>query len=147
MSRLHACLFAIVSTIATGCGEQNLPTYPVEGTVLFADDSPVAGGMVELQSIDHQLNAVGQIDSQGKFRLTTFVQNDGAVAGRHKVVVIQFNIVEEYSQRHRHHSHSRPAVARKYAAYETSGLEIEVQPGMKNECRLVVEREADSTSH
>ncbi|MBL6704887.1 MAG: carboxypeptidase regulatory-like domain-containing protein [Planctomycetaceae bacterium] len=140
----YPCLLAIVSTITIGCGDENLPTYPVEGMVIFSDATPVRGGTIELQSVDHRINAVGQIDSQGKFQVTTFAKNDGAVAGRHKVVIIQFNIVEEYSQQHRHHAHSNSAVARKHASYDTSGLEIHVQANAKNDCRIVVEREPEA---
>lgn len=141
MSYCRLSLFAIITAILSGCGEGYLPTYPVEGTVVFSDDTPVRGGTVELQSVDRHINAVGQIDSQGRFRVTTFAQHDGAVAGRHKVVVIQFNIVEEYSQQHRHHTRSNSAVALKHASYETSGLELQIQADASNECRIVVERE------
>ncbi|MFN3190559.1 MAG: hypothetical protein ACE361_08550 [Aureliella sp.] len=117
-----------------GCSGK-LRTYPVEGKVQFEGGRPVVVGIVELQSIEHKINARGDINRDGTFTLTTFEPGDGAVAGKHKCVVLQM-VVAENLKRHRHSNIG--VVDRRYASYATSGLEIEISPdGPNNE--LVIE--------
>ena len=49
-----------------GCSNR-LPTYPVTGKVQFENGGPVVVGMVELQSIEHSVNARGDIQPDGTF--------------------------------------------------------------------------------
>src|SRR6476469_6411573 len=85
---------AVAVLLAAGCSAGS-GIYPVEGQVVYADGSPATelkGYMVEFQLIDGTLDgrpasATGEIDGEGKFRLTTRTAFDGAVAGRHKVIL------------------------------------------------------------
>ena len=62
--------------------------------------------------------AMGQIEKDGTFRLTTFVEGDGCVTGTHPVEVIVF---EQLSP-----TEKRWLVPKKYAQAATSGLTITV---------------------
>ncbi len=112
-----------------GCGNDRPPTYPVSGRVIFSDGSPVRTGFIELQSDEHSLNARGTIARDGSFRLTTFEPNDGAVAGSHRAVIVQFLAQENLPAIP--HDHGKP-VSLKHADYGTSGLTFEVDPSQRN---------------
>ncbi len=118
---------------ASGCSSQ-LQTYPVSGIVEFENGRPVVVGTVELLSVEHSINARGNIQPDGTFKLTTFTPNDGAVAGRHKCVVLQMVIGEDIKG---HSASTIGVVDRRYAAYESSGLEVEIKPE-QNDVKLVV---------
>ena len=64
---------------------------------------------------------------------------DGAVAGRHQAIVVQFLAID--SDPAIVHDHG-DAVDRKFAAYETSGLEFEIRETSDNELKVVVEKQA-----
>jgi len=108
ISRREACyrLFCralvvmfIVSLLATaGCGSGNPTTYPVRGQVTYPNGMPVTVGMVEFEpmpregvSLTERLNARGLIHPDGTYFLTTFKDGDGAVPGRHRVIVHEPN--------------------------------------------------------
>lgn len=81
--------FTLIGTI--GCGGEGLPTrVPVEGTVLYKQ-KPLAGATVSFQSKEAPRSASGITDAQGKFTLTMYEPNDGAMAGEHKITVIKLD--------------------------------------------------------
>jgi hypothetical protein len=81
-----ACALALLG----GCGGPGGPElYPVTGTVLY-DGQPVEGAVVSFRGEQALKLATGTTDSQGRFRLTTSKKGDGAVAGRHHVIVSKF---------------------------------------------------------
>ncbi len=59
---------------------------PVAGQVLI-DGQPLTTGFVRVIPVDAR-PAVGQIEKDGRFRLTTFDGEDGCVLGEHKVEII-----------------------------------------------------------
>ena len=124
---------------ALGCGSGNPPTYPVQGKVVFADGKPLTtGGIVLTESITGEhvhINARGAIDANGEFRLTTFNDDDGAVAGQHRVMVRAKRDSDDYIKRG---IIPRPVIDPRFENYETSGLEFTVQQG-KNEFTLEVQ--------
>jgi hypothetical protein len=114
-----------------GCGANR--TYPVEGKVLFKDGTPVTGGLVVFESVDQPtVCARGPIRADGSFRLGTFKTNDGAVPGRHRVLVTP---PMPNSQREA----MEPPIHPRFATYETSELEFTVEPG-KNTFTIEVDR-------
>lgn len=119
-----------------GCSSSQ-PTYPVRGKVEFADGAAVTFGSVELRAANQAMNARGSIRPDGSFELTTFETGDGAIAGKHQVIVIQL-LLNDRTTQHRHRP--RDLVDRKYADYRTSGLVVDVEPTTENRCKLVVER-------
>jgi hypothetical protein len=92
-----ACLrrATIVATLVAmaGCwGTGRPPTYPVTGTVQWKG-KPVEGARVVLvpQQPGGQA-AAGITDAQGRFRLTTFVEGDGALEGTYRVKVTRYDV-------------------------------------------------------
>ncbi len=82
-------LLAVVVAAVSGCGDSDrLSTYDVQGKVTFPDGSPLEGGQITFQSVEHGLSATGEIRSDGTFELTTYEPGDGAVAGLHRVAVM-----------------------------------------------------------
>jgi hypothetical protein len=78
-------------TTLVGCGDGNIDTYPVAGTVMV-DNKPADGAMVIFVPTSTAPEAqrkrpFGIADGQGKFSLTTFEQGDGAPAGQYKVLI------------------------------------------------------------
>src|SRR5437588_12477893 len=77
------CLFV-------GCNQGRPTAYTVEGTVTLRNGTLLPGGIIELQPVDTELKkfgAHGEVGPDGKFRLTTFREGDGAVAGEHRRVI------------------------------------------------------------
>ena len=79
----------VLLCLGTGCGSNadQQPTGRVEGKVVCQDQElktgtvmffPVAGGK----------HAVGMIGADGNYSLSTYETGDGAILGKHKVVVL-----------------------------------------------------------
>ena len=118
-----------------GCGESRVPIYPVSGTVVFDDGSPVRTGTVELASVDHKLTATGKIGDDGNFVLGTFTSNDGACAGNHRVIVMQM-IINDGTVNHTK-DHGKPFDPM-YASYGFSPLTATVTAQESNTLKLTV---------
>lgn len=135
-ARGGVCLVLLLLASAAGCSDGRLKTYPVHGRVLFPSGSPVHVGTVELKSRDHGVQARGSIDGEGKFKLSTYSDGDGAVAGVHDCVVVQFVMTEEMPD-------MKPSalgvVHPRFASYSTSGLTVEVKADPANDIKLEVE--------
>lgn len=127
-------LLSVSLSALVGCSNQ-LPTYPIKGRVQFENGGPVVTGIVEFQSVEHKLNARGNIQPDGAFELTTFEPADGAVAGRHKCVVMQMVVAENFAA---HRPSVIGVVDPRYGSYLTSGLEVEVSSESSNEPTLTV---------
>ena len=86
----YSCLAALVIT-SCGCGGGRLPTFPVTGQVVYADGTNLKyGGLVKFvcSDVTPPVTARGAFGEDGKFKLTTFSNGDGAIAGEHKVFLI-----------------------------------------------------------
>lgn len=132
--RLLVWLVPLLSTLALGCNSGRLKTYEVEGQVVFKDGSPVKVGIIETKAFGKPIQATGTINKDGSFRLSTYRENDGAIAGPHRVVVIQMIPVEDIPN---YRPSTMGVVHKKHASYNTSELTINVQTG-PNKIRLVV---------
>ena len=126
---------ALIATLS-GCGESRVPAYPTRGTVHFGDGELVKTGIIELESVEHGTTATGRILEDGTFILGTYTPNDGAVAGSHRVIVVQI-IVKDGTMKHMI-NHGR-AVPTKYASYDTSGIKTTVEPIENNQLKIVLE--------
>lgn len=87
-ARRLLALLALVA--AVGCGPSKPETHPVTGTVLYKG-APVEGATVTFSSASGEGSAVGRTDAQGKYSLTTFERNDGALVGEYKVRVLKYD--------------------------------------------------------
>jgi hypothetical protein len=121
----------LLPMLLTGCGEKTI--YPVRGQIVDRAGNPIAGlrgGAVEFESVDTKSSANGSVDEQGNFRLTTSSPGDGAHVGKQRVSISRPYFGPE-----------RPApfvIDPKYEKFETSGLEILVEP-KENVIQLKVE--------
>lgn len=72
---------------ALGCGGSAGKPVPVSG-VLLEEGKPLADARVTFNPVESGGRmAFGLTDSEGRFRLTTFRHNDGALPGRYKITV------------------------------------------------------------
>lgn len=86
---------AVLILTCTSCSRSanydSVPTFPVTGTVIV-DGKPVEGANVKLTPIDEigspdALTANGMTTGDGTFKLSTYVQGDGAPAGEYAVTI------------------------------------------------------------
>ena len=135
-STARIALTALISICCIGCSTR-LQTYPVAGKVQFKTGGVVHVGTVELKSVEHGLQARGEIGPDGDFTLTTFDDGDGAVAGKHKCVIVQFVMTEDVAS---HRPSMIGVIDRKYASYTTSDLLVTIDPNLEtNEILLEVD--------
>lgn len=81
-------LLGLLGVIAVGgCGGgPDVTLFPVTGSIKF-DSKPVADALVTFSPQSGGRPATGTTNSEGKFRLGTFSNNDGAMAGDYIVTV------------------------------------------------------------
>lgn len=83
-------LFPVLLVVASGCGDTGYPTAEVQGKAVF-DGTPVSGGTVTFTPVEADgaprdgKSAVGTLQANGVFVLTTYQNADGAIVGRHRV--------------------------------------------------------------
>jgi hypothetical protein len=82
----HFVLAIVAAGIVTAGCDDRPRRVPVAGLVLI-DGQPLTQGYVRVVPADGH-PATGEIDAQGRFRLTTIDEGDGCIAGTHPVVVI-----------------------------------------------------------
>ena len=87
-AQLLGAFSVILGAAIVGCGGgvETPETVPVSGTVMY-NGNPVPGATVSFMSDAAPRAATGITDSEGKFQLSTFGANDGAIPGEHKVTV------------------------------------------------------------
>jgi hypothetical protein len=129
---------ALLFVVAPGCFSGDPKTHPVHGKVLFPDGKPLTKGSVEFELLDQEKpsTATGEISDDGTFELGTYKPDDGAIAGRHRAVVIADHEIGTGVE--------RPGIVPptalhpRFRDFKTSGLEFTVEPG-KNEIVIPVE--------
>ncbi len=131
-------LLVIGLLLLAGCGSRGPQTYPVTGEVVFEDGVALQGGIVEFTAVEQEISSSGRIGSDGKFRLTTISEGDGAVAGEHRAIVI--TSFGDGLVTHNHDAKTLRRPAKKFAKYKSSGLKFTVRPGEKNHFQVVIER-------
>ena len=124
--------------LLAGCGSRGPRTYPVTGEVVFEDGVALQGGIVEFTAVEPEISSSGRIGPDGKFRLTTINEGDGAVAGEHRAIVI--TAFGDGLVTHNHDTKTLRRPAKKFAHYKSSGLKFTVRPGEKNHFQVVIER-------
>jgi hypothetical protein len=138
--RFLALLILAPALVLTGCGNGNLPTYPIVGSVEFEDGTIPKFGNIEFYSPEFKINARGSIARDGSFTVSTYSDDDGAVAGKHQVVIMQqvgsYLLAKSDSKiKHDHGSLIHPS----HFDYRTSGLSCEITPG-ENAIRFVLKK-------
>jgi len=125
----------IVLLAVAGCASGKR-TFPVEGRIEFQDGEPakeLVGGSVEFDLIGGKTTARGRIDADGTFRMTTLNPDDGALPGKHRVLIKPPVMTRD--------AKGPPAdlMDRRYQTYQTSGLEVTVEE-KTNHITLKVDR-------
>src|SRR4029078_7599408 len=108
-----------------GCGSG---MYPVEGKIVYADGKPateLAGGTVTFDNPEARVSALGQIDKDGAFRLTTTKPNDGAFPGNYRVAISE--PPDPDAQEDKPQKKRRTVLLPKYRNPETSELKVVVE--------------------
>ena len=125
----------------SGCGPGHPQTYPVRGKVVFDDGAPLDEGFIGFESTPASglpINARGAVGSDGTFMLSTFGDGDGAVVGKHRVLVrAQRQKFDDFEGNWEFIP--EPVIHPRFESYETSGLEFTVAEG-DNEFTVVVQR-------
>jgi hypothetical protein len=120
-------LAALVLAANWGCASKSdrPETLPVRGKVTYKGQ-PVTKGTITFQP-DAGETATGQIQPDGTYTLSTFGEQDGALAGHHKVMIIA-NDADPTLMPGSSPGYKPPKdlVPKKYAKLETSGLVADV---------------------
>ncbi|MBO0699734.1 MAG: carboxypeptidase regulatory-like domain-containing protein [Zavarzinella sp.] len=105
-----------------GCGPR---MYPVHGTVTLEDGTPVTRGLVIFERVEGgpAITARGDIQSDGRYQLSTETPGDGVPAGRYRVSINPLDTSDVPDER------KVLPFDVKYLNQKTSGLEFEVKPG------------------
>lgn len=77
---------AVALFTLSGCGEPGIGTVPASGVVLV-DGKPITGVMVTFHPDGAGRAASASTDAEGKFKLTTITNGDGALPGLYKISV------------------------------------------------------------
>jgi hypothetical protein len=138
-----------------GCS-RHVVTFPVSGQVRFDDGQPVPHGIIEFRSEQTGVSARAKLDSAGHFVLGTFTLDDGAPAGKYRVVIVQHfdippqthvhthadEVADDHSQighdAEKHVALADIRVAPNFSDYATSPLRAAVEPGDNNQSDFVV---------
>lgn len=110
--------------IAVGCGgkQEDLPdTVAVSGMVTYKG-APVPEATIMLYPVQGRKPASGRTDADGKFTLTTFNKDDGALPGEHQVTVNAFQSTPEGVS-------MKSSIPIKYSNPSSSPLKVTVAEG------------------
>jgi len=121
---------SFVASIQSGCGgSSQLKTLVVTGTVKF-QGKPVIGANVFFVP-EKGPRAIGDTDSQGRFRLMTSRPGDGAVPGEFKVGVTKF--VPDPEKKDDPVPATKNELPDKFSNPTTSGFTAKVESGKPND--------------
>ncbi|HEY6565548.1 MAG TPA: hypothetical protein VIY86_13755, partial [Pirellulaceae bacterium] len=123
----------VVIPLGIGCS-RGPRLYPVAGKVQFKDGTPVSFGRLECLADANRAVSRAEIGRDGSFRLGTHKPGDGAVAGRHAVILLQTVVTPSKETSHRAHGRM---VSRHYGRYESSGLILNVDPEGRNDAVVI----------
>ena len=137
--RFAAVMCVLLHAVAlVGCGSSGgNPVLKVTGVVTY-QGAPVADAGVTFTP-EKGRPASGKTDASGKFTLSTFAKEDGAVPGLHKVAVTPnasqiapMPGTPEAAQA----AAGKPPFPPRYNSAETSGLTADVKPGAENDFKF-----------
>jgi hypothetical protein len=108
-------------SICGGCSDGRPERVPVSGQILI-DGAPLAHGSILFHAKDHR-PAIGSLDSQGRFQLSTYEPGDGCVPGTHAVSIDAGEVIGPTS--------TRWHAPKKYRNASASGIVVTVEESMK----------------
>ncbi|WP_437200851.1 hypothetical protein [Planctomicrobium sp. SH664] len=119
---VSASALLVALLFVAGCGSQLPPMGQVSGKVLL-DGTPLSTGSVLFIPEAAGQYAFGTVQKDGTYTLTTFVNGDGALVGRHKIIVSAVKETKEGEP-------VIPLTPSKYSNENTSGLTAQVLEGV-----------------
>jgi hypothetical protein len=121
-----------IALFTLGCSYPDRDTFPVSGIVRFPDGKLLRNGTIEFEIVGRErpVTARGSVGPDGSFVLGTFEEDDGALAGKHRVVVIADYVIGSGAERPGLIPESK--LHPKYRSYQTSTLVHEVKPQTNN---------------
>src|SRR5688572_27928264 len=84
--RFGSLVIAVACLFFAGCGDRNL--YFVSGKIVDMEGNRlpgIGGSTVEFDAVDGKSRAMGSVQDDGSFRMTTTHANDGAWVGKQRV--------------------------------------------------------------
>jgi hypothetical protein len=134
MRRLIVSLGVTIAIVAlSGCGRPGTsPTAAASGVVLYKG-APATDVRVIFTPASGR-PAIGQTDAEGRFVLTTFVPNDGAVPGVHKATISDRKRNWQPDPTTKQTTPTR--FPEKYQSAPTTPWSFEVKSGEDNEFKL-----------
>ena len=109
--------------VLSGCGREK--TVPVSGTVTL-DGEPIGPGtIIFTPTTEGAPSAMGSFGADGRYQLSTFDSNDGAVLGSHRVIIQASSLSESEFGNEEIIDSRIPLI---YADPQQSGLTAEVNP-------------------
>lgn len=139
------CVLIATAFLVVGCSSKEdkwtrgrPPVYPATGQVML-DGQPVAEAMVTFQPVDENgKGGAARTDANGYFEAQTFEPGDGLTEGAHRVAIQKTKMVDRqgnevtviYEPGDAIEKNFLPA---KYAKYEKSGIEIQIDPVDEND--------------
>lgn len=116
-----------ILALAAGCSDGRPGRVPIQGRVTI-DGKPLEAGNICFYPGENRV-AMGKIQPDGTFTLSTYDFGDGCVTGRHPVSVNASKMINQQTMRW--------YAPKKYAGADTSGLEFEVtEPTDEAEIKL-----------
>ncbi len=135
--------------LAGGCGDGRRPSYPAGGTVALTDGTPLAGGWVEFELIGDKSvpTARARVQPDGSFQLGTYKDDDGALEGEHRVLVLPPSVPRKRGAEPMLRQEGTPndtppvAIDHRYGRFDTSGLTFTVtRDASKNRFQIRLDR-------
>ena len=132
----YAGCMALLLLACSACQKStHPPTFAVTGRITFPDGQPLESGSILFESLDGASAARGLVRN-GDFRLGTFDEADGAIAGRHRAAVVPTppeNVDPDANR-------SESTIDPKFLHMDSSQLEFDVAPDHENHFLIRVTR-------
>lgn len=121
------CLLLVSLAALAGCGNKHLPMAAVEGKVLFRGEPLEFGGVLFQPDVGPP--ALGAIEPDGTFRLSTYRDGDGAVVGLHRVQINCYDVQRPGAVKARSGEVGvgKSLIPTEYTRYDSSGIRVDVQ--------------------
>lgn len=131
--RLFRRAAVMICLCVLGCSNQHPELRRVSGTVTY-NGEPVADAAVAFYNEQSSRLATGRTDEKGRFKLSSYTKDDGALPGEHRVVVTKVEAIEEQQRlsmdeamaARRTQNRSRQLLPNKYTSPETTPLFVTV---------------------
>lgn len=114
--RTRPMFVPLVVVLAAGCGDGRPTRVPVSGRVLI-DGKPLEAGNIRFHAAANR-PASAKIESDGRFKLSTYEFGDGCVVGELPISVVGSKLINPHTMRW--------FAPKKYASVGSSGLTFDV---------------------